>query len=153
MDVSSALPSQTPTLHEWNVGSQVDIQGAERAFHRLEREASRASDNALRISRNTFNEKDAIKESENYDAEKAEFKNGEEPFDLKEYLSSSNDKNTQAGIKHKHVGVTWEDLQVEVVGGGDYKVRRSASIWEDALFKPNLLDLHRNFRKCVSSRS
>ena len=122
MDVSSALPSQTPTLHEGDVGSQVDIQGAERAFHRLEREASRASDNALRISRNTFNEKNAIKESENYDAEKAEFKNGEEPFDLKEYLSSSNDKNTQAGIKHKHVGVTWEDLQVDVIGGANHKV-------------------------------
>lgn len=120
MDVNSAFPSQTPTLHEEDVGSQVDVQQAERAFHRLEREASRVSNGALRISGS--DEKNTIKDPEKYDAEKAEFKGGEEPFDLKEYLSSSNDKHTQAGVKHKHVGVTWEDLQVDVIGGANHKV-------------------------------
>ncbi|TFK26774.1 ABC-transporter [Coprinopsis marcescibilis] len=37
-----------------------------------------------------------------------------EQFDLREYLMSSNDANQRAGIKHKKVGVVWEDLQVEV---------------------------------------
>lgn len=43
-------------------------------------------------------------------------------FDLREYLTSSNDANERAGIKHKHVGVTWEDLQVDVIGGAESKV-------------------------------
>ncbi|KAF5332541.1 hypothetical protein D9611_005143 [Ephemerocybe angulata] len=42
-------------------------------------------------------------------------------FDLREYLTSSNDKNQNAGIKHKNVGVVWEGLEVEVVGGDDNK--------------------------------
>jgi hypothetical protein len=46
----------------------------------------------------------------------------EQPFDLREYLSSSNDANERAGIKHKHVGVAWEDFHVDVLGGSDFKV-------------------------------
>ncbi|KAH8101046.1 P-loop containing nucleoside triphosphate hydrolase protein, partial [Phellopilus nigrolimitatus] len=56
-----------------------------------------------------------------YDEEKAELADSEQPFNLKEYLSSSNDRYTEAGFKHKHVGVTWEDLEVEVHGGIDHK--------------------------------
>ncbi|KII93944.1 hypothetical protein PLICRDRAFT_36161 [Plicaturopsis crispa FD-325 SS-3] len=48
--------------------------------------------------------------------------NGEsETFDLREYLAASTDAHQSAGIKHKHVGVTWEDLEVNVVGGADMK--------------------------------
>ncbi|KAF6754266.1 ABC-transporter [Ephemerocybe angulata] len=43
-------------------------------------------------------------------------------FDLKEYLTSSNDANQKAGIKHKNVGVIWDDLQVEVPGGAANKI-------------------------------
>ena len=46
----------------------------------------------------------------------------QETFDLREYLTSSNDANAAAGIKHKHVGVTWEDLEVSGIGGDDNKV-------------------------------
>ena len=46
----------------------------------------------------------------------------ERPFDLREYLTSSNDANERAGIKHKHVGVTWEDFHVDVFGGSNFKV-------------------------------
>ncbi|KAJ2936375.1 hypothetical protein H1R20_g720, partial [Candolleomyces eurysporus] len=46
----------------------------------------------------------------------------EEAFDLREYLTSSNDANQKAGIKHKNVGVTWKDLQVEVIGGAESKL-------------------------------
>lgn len=120
---SSALPSQTPTLREEEVGatvheehirSQVNVNRAEEVFHQLERRIT--SESKLENTKhNVQSEKHAL---EVYDEEKAQ---GEETFDLREYLSSSNDKATQAGIKHKHVGVTWEDLEVEVVGGIDHK--------------------------------
>ena len=46
----------------------------------------------------------------------------EEVFDLREYLTTTNDANANAGIKHKHVGVTWENLTVRVAGGAYFKV-------------------------------
>ena len=46
----------------------------------------------------------------------------QETFDLREYLSSSNDQTQAAGISHKHVGVTWDDLQVAGFGGAGHKV-------------------------------
>lgn len=58
------------------------------------------------------------------DLEKGHDGDRRETFDLREYLTSSNDANSAAGIKHKHVGVTWEDLEVSGIGGGDNKVRR-----------------------------
>ena len=45
----------------------------------------------------------------------------EECFDLHGYLTSSNDATQAAGIKHKHVGVTWDDLEVIGIGGEDNK--------------------------------
>ena len=36
------------------------------------------------------------------------------PFDPQYYLSLSNEANNAAGIQRKHVGVTWENLQVVV---------------------------------------
>ncbi|KAF7347495.1 Pleiotropic drug resistance ABC transporter protein [Mycena venus] len=48
--------------------------------------------------------------------------NDEAPFDLREYLTTSNDAQQQAGIKHKHVGVTWDELEVKVAGGLDSKL-------------------------------
>ncbi|KAF7337580.1 Pleiotropic drug resistance ABC transporter protein [Mycena sanguinolenta] len=56
------------------------------------------------------------------DVEKAEKSSPEEPFDLREYLTTSNDAQQQAGIKHKHVGVTWDNLEVKVAGGLDSKL-------------------------------
>ena len=43
-------------------------------------------------------------------------------FNLRDFLQSSNDANQNAGLKHKHVGVTWDDLEVDVIGGADFKV-------------------------------
>ncbi|EJC98670.1 uncharacterized protein FOMMEDRAFT_170902 [Fomitiporia mediterranea MF3/22] len=116
----SAIPSQTPTLHdepvhEEHIVSEVDISRAERAFHTLERATTTESRKEL-ARRRTNSISDEKRALDVYDEEKAE-----QPFDLKEYLSSSNDKATAAGLKHKHVGVTWEDLQVDVNGGVDYK--------------------------------
>ncbi|KAI0830812.1 ABC-2 type transporter-domain-containing protein [Trametes gibbosa] len=54
------------------------------------------------------------------DPEKGETR--EKGFDLRAYLSSSNDAQERAGIAHKHVGVTWENLQVEGIGGAGHKL-------------------------------
>lgn len=43
------------------------------------------------------------------DLEKAD-----DDFDLTEYFTSTNEANSAHGIRPKHVGVTWEDLTVEV---------------------------------------
>ena len=129
---SSAVPSQTPTLreeptgvHEEHVASTVNIRRAENEFHRLERIATTQSRKEILRRRTESFSKEKKKQPDDYDEEKAE---EQEPFDLKEYLSSSNDKATAAGLKHKHVGVTWEGLEVQGVGGGDHKVRLMSSI-------------------------
>jgi len=81
-----------------------------------------------------------------HDIEKGDLKDEPTPFNLRAYLTSSNDANQAAGIKHKvwnrlssasistnsrplekHVGVLWEDLQVDVVGRSDQKVRSQFS--------------------------
>ena len=61
--------------------------------------------------------------SDSVDLEKGRNDDHQETFDLREYLTSSNDANSAAGIKHKHVGVTWEDLEVSGIGGEENKVR------------------------------
>ena len=63
-------------------------------------------------------------DSDSIDLEKGHGGDRRETFDLREYLTSSNDANSAAGIKHKHVGVTWEDLEVSGIGGEENKVRR-----------------------------
>jgi ATP-binding cassette subfamily G (WHITE) protein 2 (SNQ2) len=57
----------------------------------------------------------------------------EQPFDLREFLTSSNDANERAGVKHKHVGVIWEDFHVDVLGGSDFKVGVKASLARPSL--------------------
>ncbi|ETW86786.1 ABC transporter [Heterobasidion irregulare TC 32-1] len=94
----------------------VDVQEAENAFHTLSRRLTRRHNHSTT--------------SREYDPEKAA-PSDEEPFDLREYLSSSNDANEKAGIKHKHVGVTWEDLQVEIAGSAFTKLtlrRRNSGV-------------------------
>ena len=49
--------------------------------------------------------------------------NNDDLFNLRDCLTSSNEANKAAGIQPKHVGVTWEDLQVIVGGSIDPKVR------------------------------
>jgi hypothetical protein len=87
----------------------VNIEEAKEEFRQLERQLSKKSHGST--SRPSDNE-----------LEKGAGEQGG-AFDLREYLSSTNDANAAAGIKHKHVGVTWQDLEVRVLGGVDYKVR------------------------------
>ncbi|KAG5718995.1 Brefeldin A resistance protein [Termitomyces sp. T112] len=98
---------------------QVDVIEAEEQFDALARQLSIRSQEVQR-ERSSLSDKTVG--SSNQDLEKAEFQeDATEEFDLREYLTSSNDANQVAGIKHKHVGVTWEDLQVDIVGGLDHK--------------------------------
>ncbi|KAL1762505.1 ABC-2 type transporter-domain-containing protein [Schizophyllum commune] len=97
--------------------SHVDVAQAENQFHVLER----------RMTQHSTKDKDqdsvktaTVEGSNSDDPEKGKVE--PERFDLREYLSSSNDANAAAGIKHKHVGVVWEDLQVDVLGGAGSKI-------------------------------
>ena len=94
----------------------VNVQEAENVFNELSRALSRRGDDADLKGTDSRTSGDHPNDIEKGGIE-------EEAFDLRDYLTSSNDANQSAGIKHKHVGVTWEDLQVEVPGGGDFKVR------------------------------
>jgi ATP-binding cassette, subfamily G (WHITE), member 2, SNQ2 len=71
------------------------------------------SSQCCRAKRGVFSEQDI---------EKGSLHNNEH-FDLRDYLTSSIEANQGAGIQHKHVGVTWENLQVVAPGGEDDKVR------------------------------
>ncbi|KAG5643545.1 hypothetical protein DXG03_000686 [Asterophora parasitica] len=98
--------------------SNIDVARAEQQFNELARQLSIRSQEA---SRQPFQLSTTTVTSGN-DLEKATPKgDSTEPFDLREYLSSSNDANQAAGIKHKHVGVVWEDLEVNVIGGLNHK--------------------------------
>ena len=99
--------------------SHVDIKKAEVTFNELARQLSRHS--AARIDQSKQTSRTASVYSG--DLEKAD--EVDKPFDLREYLTSSNDANQAAGIKHKHVGVTWEDLEVKAFGGANHKAGHS----------------------------
>ena len=104
-------PGDEKTLHSAESSAHhVDIREAEEIFNNVSRTLSRQSQNAT-----------AAASLYGKDIEKIAPED-EDRFDLREYLQSSNDANQAAGIKHKHVGVTWEDLQVDGVGGVGHKV-------------------------------
>jgi ATP-binding cassette, subfamily G (WHITE), member 2, SNQ2 len=110
--------SDTATLASLNDNSkrrsinQVDIRQAEAEFNQLQRFLS--NDDHSQSPKPEHLPKDLEKASD--DEIEAE-----ERFDLREYLTSSNDASQAAGIKHKHVGVTWQDLEVTGIGGEDNK--------------------------------
>ncbi|KAJ7361329.1 pleiotropic drug resistance ABC transporter [Mycena albidolilacea] len=93
-----------------SVPYSVDVAAAKEEFNALSRQLSQRSE-ILPSGATTR----AASDVEKGNSEEA-------PFDLREYLSSSNDAQQQAGIKHKHVGVTWDDLEVKVAGGVNSKI-------------------------------
>ncbi|TFK26772.1 ABC-transporter [Coprinopsis marcescibilis] len=101
-------PAETVTLYDQSSSASESrhptddtVTRAEAEFNELSRQLTSLSQRAGKASGD--------------DLEKAVPGNDNgEYFDLKEYLTSSNDAHQQAGIKHKKVGVIWEDLQVEV---------------------------------------
>ncbi|KAJ7750194.1 P-loop containing nucleoside triphosphate hydrolase protein [Mycena metata] len=99
-DALTLNDEQTSTLHHHPYS--VDIAKAEQEFNALSRQLTQRS-------------QEGHSGATTRAASDAEKGGNEEPFDLREYLTSSNDAQYKAGIKH--VGVTWDDLEVRVGGG------------------------------------
>jgi len=107
--------SNTSTLwHDRDIQDRVVVAQAENDFSRAQQSLE-----TQKVSADV-----TFRDSSPVDLEKGHDGDRQETFDLREYLTSSNDANSAAGIKHKHVGVTWEVLEVSGIGGGDNKVRR-----------------------------
>jgi hypothetical protein len=112
---SSSLPT----------AGSVNIERAETSFHELSRQLTQGTvvdDKEQAAGYSRANDSRMTTR----DVEKGAL-DPERPFDLREYLTSSNDANERAGIKHKHVGVLWDDFHVDVLGGSDFKVSGKAS--------------------------
>lgn len=123
--ITTLPPTANDTEHieilEVDALAHIDIDKAEDTFNELARQLSRHSNARAEHSRQTSR---TASVHTGADLEKGDI--ADRPFDLREYLTSSNDANQAAGIKHKHVGVTWEHLEVKVIGGADHKVRDSS---------------------------
>ena len=110
-----------PTLNREDIRpgeDHIDVDHAEAQFNQLQHDLSKPDygEGTKTISSTPQQEK-TLK-----DIETASLAPAVERFDLREYLTSSNDASQAAGIKHKHVGITWEDLEVLGVGGEGSKV-------------------------------
>lgn len=118
----SDTPGDERTL-AGDIQRPVDVIEAEAVFTELSRQLTRRS----RASGKQSSENEKGGTAHVQDLEKAHSDEYEETFDLREYLSSSNDATQAAGIKHKHVGVTWENLNVQVAGATGHKVGQSST--------------------------
>ncbi|KAH0837832.1 pleiotropic drug resistance ABC transporter [Lanmaoa asiatica] len=109
-EITTSLPTTNHVeIVEVDATSHVDIEQAEDTFNELARQLSRHSTTHIDPSKQTSRTASVY----SGDLEKGN-NEADRPFDLREYLTSSNDANQAAGIKHKHVGVTWEDLEVKI---------------------------------------
>lgn len=111
-------PGDERTLRADSEAHHVNVQEAEEIFNELSRKLSRRSSGEPEKPERY----DSSQDYHGKDVEKGGPEEGE-TFDLREYLQSSNDANQSAGFKHKHVGVTWENIEVQVFGAEDQKVR------------------------------
>ncbi|KAF4611748.1 hypothetical protein D9613_004069 [Agrocybe pediades] len=117
-DPDRTLGTNTPNLDNSQATNahHVDIEFAKEQFNELSRQLTSRSE----VGKSQSQGSKSTEFTKTNDLEKGSPE--DDRFDLKEYLSASNDRNQEAGIKHKNVGVTWEDLQVEVMGGFDSKI-------------------------------
>lgn len=79
--------SQSTSVDELNP-SHIDVRRAEEEFNTLSRQLSNRTANSIKKSTDA-----------SHDLEKGADEEGH--FDLREYLTSSNDANQRAGIRHK----------------------------------------------------
>jgi ATP-binding cassette subfamily G (WHITE) protein 2 (SNQ2) len=118
MEAAHRSSSSLPTA------GSVNIERAETSFHELSRQLTQGT--VVDDKEQAVGDSHATGSGKTRDVEKGAL-DAEQPFDLREYLTSSNDANERAGIKHKHVGVLWDDFHVDVVGSSDFKVGGKAS--------------------------
>ncbi|KAG6329971.1 hypothetical protein ID866_9119 [Astraeus odoratus] len=109
------------------LAAHVDVQEGEETFQELVRTLPTLSQiSAVSTSSKDYKTAHSTSSRNLHDEEKGGEKvsteDTEQPFDLHEYLTSSNDANQAAGVKHKHVSVTWKDLEISVVGGENRKI-------------------------------
>ena len=78
------------------ISQQVDVAQAEAEFNALSRQLTKRSELARQQSRSQSSVAGTLQQ----DVEKARVDESDR-FDLREYLTSSNDANQKAGIKHK----------------------------------------------------
>lgn len=102
----------------------VDVEGAKAEFEALRRSLSRASS----LHRVQSSQKDLEAPDD-------------DDFDLLDYLRTTSAKNSEAGIKSKHIGVHWQDLEVIGSGGIRMHVRRFPDAVKEFMFTPLILAL------------
>lgn len=83
--------------------SHVDVDRAKAEFHQLQTSLSRQSETTRQNSQEAQDIEAGQKGGDNDD---------DDDFDLVQYLRSVQSENAQAGIKSKHIGVSWSDLEV-----------------------------------------
>lgn len=126
----------------------VSVRRGKEEFHALERRMSQMSQTSGDLQRSNTRRslasfgRQPSRVISNNDVEKQ--KAGEEEFDLAGTLKSGRDKQNEAGIKKKVVGVAWDDL--EVVGGGGMKINIVS-------FMPNSADISEPSPTPLSSNS
>ncbi|KAJ7103152.1 ABC-2 type transporter-domain-containing protein [Mycena belliarum] len=113
-DAATLNEEKRPVSRQPSALTSVDVVKAEQEFEALARQLSQHSQHPLHHSPSGLTTRAASEDIEKGDSSAP-------PFDLREYLTTSNDAQQQAGIKHKHVGVTWDDLEVRVAGSIDSK--------------------------------
>lgn len=86
----------------------------------LQRQSTRRSTRSMSISGFNRAEKTITRQSEQPDGGEKGIKTEDDEFNLADVLRSGREKSDEAGIKHKKVGVVWEDL--EVIGGGGMRI-------------------------------
>lgn len=86
----------------------------------LQRQSTRRSTRSMSISGFHRPEKTITNQSQQQDGGEKGIKTEDDEFNLADVLRSGRERSDQSGIKHKKVGVVWEDL--EVVGGGGMRI-------------------------------
>jgi ABC-type multidrug transport system ATPase subunit/ABC-type multidrug transport system permease subunit len=94
----------------------VNVDGAEKEFAELQREISRLSQRSRASARRDHHD---AEKSGAKDLEKAvpSESDEDEPFDLEDVLRGNKRLEDEAGIKAKQIGVLWEGLTVQGMGG------------------------------------
>jgi ABC-type multidrug transport system ATPase subunit/ABC-type multidrug transport system permease subunit len=94
---------------------RVSVVGAEHEFAELQREISRLSHKSRTSARrNNDNEKSTAQDIEKGVPSESD---EDEPFDLEDLLRGNKRLEDEAGIKAKQIGVLWENLTVQGMGG------------------------------------